>query len=89
VRKLRKHTAEGEKEIADNINTGGRGKHRGDSPELVRGNSTSYLLRRLARSRPDILRRYRDGHFKSVRAAAIAAGIIKPLSLVDHARKLL
>jgi hypothetical protein len=47
------------------------------------------LLRRLARDYPDILARYERGEFKSVRAAAIAAGIIKRPSLFDQFCKLI
>ena len=42
----------------------------------------AYLLRRLARDRPDILERVKSGEFKSARAAAIEAGIIKPVPTV-------
>ena len=48
----------------------------------------SYLLRRLARDAPDILERVKSGEIKSARAAAIEAGIIKPVPsvrLVDDA----
>lgn len=41
------------------------------------GNGAAYLLRRLARDHKDILARYERGEFKSVRAAARAAGLIK------------
>lgn len=47
-----------------------------DGPE--RGNSRDYQLRRLNRDRPDILRRLDAGEYRSVRQAAIAAGIVKP-----------
>jgi hypothetical protein len=40
------------------------------------GNSRAYLLRRLARDRPDILARLKNGEFASVRDAAREAGII-------------
>jgi hypothetical protein len=40
-------------------------------------NTASRLLRRLARPHPDILARYEAGEFKSVRAAAKEAGIVK------------
>lgn len=43
-----------------------------------KGNAAAYLTARLARDRPDILERFRAGDYKSVRAAAIAAGIIEP-----------
>lgn len=52
------------------------------------GTSQRYLLQRLARDCPEILDRVKSGEFKSARAAAIEAGIIKPvpsLRLVDDA----
>ena len=55
-----------------------------------RGNRQAYLLRRLARDAPDVLERVKSGEFKSARAAAIEAGIIKPVPtvrLVDDAEK--
>jgi hypothetical protein len=52
-------------------------KLRGKGGSSDGGNSGSYLLRRLARDHPVILARYERGEFKSVRAAAIEAGIIK------------
>jgi hypothetical protein len=51
-------------------------------------NNRERLLRRLARDHPDILKRYERGEFKSVRAAAIAAGIIKPPTLFERFEKL-
>ena len=42
------------------------------------GNSNQYLTRRLYRNYPDIFKRMEQGEFKSVRQAAIEAGIIKP-----------
>lgn len=47
-----------------------------------RGNSQTYLLRRLARDAPEILERVKAGEFKSAHAAAIEAGIIKPVPTV-------
>ena len=47
------------------------------SDDMPRGNRTDYLLARLARDHPDILSDYELGRYKSVRAAAIAAGIVK------------
>ena len=41
------------------------------------GNSASYLLRRLARQSPETLEAYERGEFRSVRAAALSAGIVK------------
>ena len=47
------------------------------------GNSTSYLLRRIARDQPELLDQIGDGKpHRSARAAAIAAGIIKPVPIV-------
>lgn len=53
------------------------------------GDSPSKLLRRLARDHPDILARYERGEFKSARAAAIAAGIVKPKTPLEQILKLL
>ena len=41
------------------------------------GTSSDYLLRRLLRDAPEFVSRYEKGEFPSVRAAAIAAGIVK------------
>ena len=56
----------------------------------VSSESWDRILSRLARDRPDILERVKSGEFKSARAAAIEAGIIKPVPtvrLVDDAAK--
>ena len=48
-----------------------------------RGNAASYLLRRIARDNPELLDQIGpDKEFHSVRAAAIEAGIIKPVPTV-------
>lgn len=47
-----------------------------DVMKVKQGNSASYLLRRLARHVPEILGHYKQGEFKSARAAALARGII-------------
>lgn len=52
------------------------------SPPPERGNGQAYLLRRLARDAPEILDRVKAGEFKSARAAAIEAGIIRPVPTV-------
>jgi DNA invertase Pin-like site-specific DNA recombinase len=49
------------------------------------GNSGDYLARRLARDRPDVLERMKAGEFKSVRAAAIEAGILPNMPTEDKA----
>ena len=51
------------------------------------GNGAEYLLRRLAKTEPAIVKRCEAGEFPSVRAAAIEAGIIKIPSAVDVAVK--
>lgn len=51
------------------------------------GTGAEYLLRRLAKTEPAIIKRYEAGEFPSVRAAAIEAGIIKIPSAVDVAVK--
>lgn len=45
-----------------------------------RGTDPEYLAAKIARDRPDILKRMKAGEFKSARAAAIEAGIIKTQS---------
>jgi hypothetical protein len=55
---------------------------------LVRGETSSSLTARIARDRPDILARMKAGEFKSVRAAAKEAGIVRdptPLELLQKA----
>ena len=56
---------------------GARNGKQGYNGKLA-GNSNQYLTARIARDRPDILERMKHGQFRSVRAAAIEAGIIKP-----------
>ena len=45
---------------------------------LVGGDSPEYLAARIARDRPDIQQQMKSGEFPSVRAAAVAAGIVHP-----------
>ena len=52
------------------------------------GTGSEYLLRRLAKTAPDILDRYESGEFKSVRAASIAAGHIKVATVLERLLKL-
>ena len=60
--------------------------HGGSRTDNIRsgdfGTSQTYLLRRLARDAPEILERVKAGEFKSARAAAIEAGIIKPVPTI-------
>lgn len=53
-----------------------------DRTSGLRGETQAYLLRRIARDAPEILERVKAGEFKSARAAAIEAGIIKPVPTV-------
>jgi hypothetical protein len=55
----------------------GNGRSR-DSVSISNGKrDADYLTARIARDRPDILERMKAGEYKSVRAAAIDAGIVK------------
>ena len=72
-------------EIATNIEplnaNGGNRKHQFDNCQTdVRegGNSNDYLTARIARDNPEILEGMKQGKYRSVRAAAIDAGIIDP-----------
>jgi hypothetical protein len=53
-----------------------------DRTYTARGETQAYLLRRLARDAPEVLERVKSGEIKSARAAAIEAGIIKPVPTV-------
>jgi hypothetical protein len=66
--KLGGRPAKGEENLHDNIR-----KVAGEW-----GTGKGYLLRRLAAQAPDILDAYGRGEHRSVRAAALAAGIVKP-----------
>jgi hypothetical protein len=63
-----------------------QGKHHPSNGKVSGGgNNAEYLLRRLARERPDLLTAFEQGRFKSVRAAAKEAGFIKeqtPLEII-------
>ena len=61
----------------DNINV----SHQG-------GTSATYLVRRLKRDHPEIAEALARGEFKSARAAAIAAGIVRNPSLLERMRRL-
>jgi hypothetical protein len=58
---------------------GGRGnKAIRDTNGFGSSDTADYRVARIARERPDILERMKAGEFKSVRAAALEAGIVKP-----------
>jgi hypothetical protein len=54
------------------------GNVRLDNYQAADGTSADYLTARIARDRPDILDDMKKGKYRSVRQAAIAAGIIHP-----------
>ena len=65
-----------------------QGAHRSNrTMTQTSGTGSEYLLRRLAKTAPDFLDRYEAGEFKSVRAAAIAAGHIKVATVLDVLEK--
>jgi hypothetical protein len=53
------------------------------------GTDPSYLVSRLKRDAPEIAERLADGEFRSVRAAAIEAGIVKVPTVFERVQKLL
>jgi hypothetical protein len=54
-----------------------------------RGNGPAYLVSRLKRDAPEVAERLADGEFRSVRAAAIEAGIVKVPTVFERVQKLL
>ena len=78
--------------LAGEVRRGGDQRSDNTKPDNVRidsgGNGSEYLLRRLAKTAPDILDRYEAGEFKSARAASIAAGHIKVATVLQRLLKL-
>ena len=72
--------AEEAKPLAGHGEIGNGREGRVDVVNSTGGNGADYLTARIARDRPDILERMKAGEFKSVRRAAIEAGIVKPPS---------
>lgn len=63
----------------------GRPKGKGDKITFrKRGTSAEYLAGLLKRDHPDIAAAVERGEYRSIRAAAIAAGIVKVKSPLDH-----
>lgn len=61
----------------------------GANSTLKRGSTDAqYLTARIKRDRPDILEKMKAGEYKSVRAAARDAGIVKELSTIDKMQRL-
>lgn len=73
-------TVAGKAESASPARQPGRPKSNQANPNNIRvyGDSPDYLTARIARDYPGILERMKAGEFKSVRAAALEAGIVKP-----------
>jgi len=63
-----------------------KGDSLSDNESSSQGTCSAYLLRRLSRMDGDWLDRYEAGEFKSVRAAAIAAGIVKVPCVLNRLR---
>jgi hypothetical protein len=53
------------------------------------GTDPAYLVARLKRDAPEVAERLADGEFRSVRAAAIEAGIVKVPTVFERVQKLL
>lgn len=65
-----------------------KGEEKGADGTIKHGtNCASTLARRLLRDAPEIFARLESGEFKSVRAAAIAAGIVKPPTPLQVAQR--
>lgn len=60
----------------------------GRSPDNIRptqhGTSAEYLAGRIKRDRPDIARAVERGEYRSIRQAALAAGIVREKSTIDR-----
>ena len=55
-----------------------------NNKKLSQGSSnTYYLAARLKRDHPEIAARVANGEFKSIRAAALEAGIVKPMRSIQ------
>lgn len=75
---------------AERINSGNHPNPKGPngtgdiitSNETGKGTSAEYLTRRIVRDHPEIAERMRNGEYKSVRAAALDAGITKPTTTI-------
>jgi hypothetical protein len=66
----------------------GKGRVRCDIVTSKRGNDAAYLVRRLKRDAPTIAAQLARGEFRSARAAALAAGIIRlpdPVAAIQRA----
>jgi len=65
-----------------------KGDEKGDNGTFSRGsNSADYLTARIKRDRPDIAERMQRGEFRSVRAAAIEAGLVSRPDPIQQAKR--
>ncbi len=64
------------------------GSRKVDNINLKGGTDPTYLVRRMKRDAPEIAQALADGEFRSVRAAAIAAGIVKVPTPFEQVMKL-
>jgi hypothetical protein len=60
---------------------------RNGSPTTIIGRGKAYQEERLKRDFPEIWTAFENGEFKSIKAATIAAGIVKPPTPLDTLRK--
>jgi hypothetical protein len=65
---------------------GRRPRGNGDNITIKRGTSSTYLAGLLKRDHPDIAAALERGEYRSVRAAAIAAGVVKVKTALDTLR---
>lgn len=56
----------------------GRSRFANSKPKTKGGTTADYLTARIARDHPAILQDMKDGKYRSVRQAALAAGIVRP-----------
>lgn len=65
-----------------------RSEDQGDNITLKsRGTSAAYLIAKLKREAPEMAERFIAGEFRSARAAALTAGIIKPTPVIIELRR--
>jgi hypothetical protein len=62
-------------------------RDQGRQSTLPHKRDADYQVARIARDRPDILERMKAGEYKSIRAAAIDAGIVKPLTPLQEVQR--
>lgn len=67
---------------SDNFKASREKRNQGDKITLKRGTQAAYLQARLRRDAPDVADALERGEHRSIRAAAIEAGIIKPVPTV-------